>query len=132
MTKTQQKKLNVKTRRRLLRLWSTKGRENAICFLCGTTERLQAHHMFEKKFHKALRYDIANRCILCASCHRFKGATVAGGMHSSPKAVMTWIKANNSSYAYLCANMGNTIDYDDLDVLERVEECIEKAERYWN
>ena len=114
----------IKKRRFLLKLWSAEGRKHNKCYLCGTTEHLQAHHMFEKKLYKALRYDVNNRIILCASCHKFKGQTAYGAFHTSPIAVNKWILDNPLQYFYLCLNKDNEINLDNDDVLIDVEEYI--------
>jgi 5-methylcytosine-specific restriction endonuclease McrA len=131
MTKTQQYKLNVKRRKKLLKLWSSEGRLHACCYLCETTERLQAHHFFSKKMYKALRFDVSNRVILCCSCHSFKGKTSDGSFHMSPEAVVNWAETNETDYNYLCAHKNNDIDLDDTEVLDRLEECILSNTPYW-
>jgi 5-methylcytosine-specific restriction endonuclease McrA len=43
--------------------WGTK------CEVCDSKDKLQGHHFFSYKRHKALRYDVLNFVPLCKSCH---------------------------------------------------------------
>jgi len=133
VTKTEQKKINVKRRKKLLKLWSSEGRkEDQCCYLCGTTDRLQAHHAWSKKMYPALRFDPHNRIIVCCSCHSFKGRSDRGSMHMSPEAVVNWALDNMLQYQYLCDNKGNEINLDDTAELDRIEQCILDDKPLWD
>lgn len=50
----------------LLRKWSVSVRwRDRRCRICGSREKLEAHHLFSKSYHPELAYDIANGVALC-------------------------------------------------------------------
>ena len=57
----------------LLREWSraVRDRDGNKCFLCGSTNYLQAHHILPKHGWKDYRLDLQNGITLCAKCHSF-------------------------------------------------------------
>jgi len=44
-------------------------RDGKQCLRCGTTENLQASHIFPKGKYPKMRFDVENIKILCFSCH---------------------------------------------------------------
>lgn len=44
-------------------------RDNYACKNCGSSDRLNAHHIKSWKDHPFSRYDIENGITLCRSCH---------------------------------------------------------------
>lgn len=67
------KKKKTPSLRRQLEIWSKEVRERDgnKCFLCGSTEHLQAHHILPKHGWKDYRLDLNNGITLCAACHNF-------------------------------------------------------------
>jgi len=70
-----------------LRVWSIRIRwRDRKCVICGSREKLQAHHLADKSYHPELAYDLDNGVTLCNSnkkdghsCHKafhiyFKGS----------------------------------------------------------
>ena len=57
----------------LLREWSraVRDRDGNKCFMCGSTDYLQAHHILPKHGWKDYRLDLQNGITLCAKCHSF-------------------------------------------------------------
>ena len=45
-------------------------KNNHRCQKCSTNKKLIAHHIFNFKTHKSIRYDIDNGIILCEECHK--------------------------------------------------------------
>ena len=45
--------------------------EHPQCAVCGSTERLQVHHILDKRLYPAYRLDPSNLIVLCPSCHTF-------------------------------------------------------------
>lgn len=41
------------------------------CAICGCTERLQVHHVLDRRLYPAYRLDPDNLVVLCPSCHTF-------------------------------------------------------------
>lgn len=39
------------------------------CVICGSKNKLNAHHIYSWKYYPELRYDINNGATLCESCH---------------------------------------------------------------
>lgn len=52
------------------------------CIVCGSTERLNAHHLIPKNFKK-FRSDINNGVLLCASHHCSYGYKISPHSHGS-------------------------------------------------
>lgn len=44
-------------------------RDNYICVQCGSTKKLQVHHIKAWRNHKELRHDVSNGQTLCHKCH---------------------------------------------------------------
>lgn len=56
-----------------------------VCLRCGTTERLQASHIYPKGTYKKLEYDSENIKFLCWRCH-------FTWWHKHPLEAAEWIK----------------------------------------
>lgn len=53
-----------------LRTWANIiSRRDEICILCGSSEKLQAHHIKSYKEYPELKFDISNGILLCNKCH---------------------------------------------------------------
>lgn len=67
--------------RTLLKRWSkaVRERDGNKCFVCGSTERVQAHHICQKRMWKSLKYDLNNGISLCCKCHSFGKYSVHRG-----------------------------------------------------
>lgn len=130
--KTQQREWRVKRRKELFKIWSNHVRiRDGKCLLCGSVERLQAHHLFSKQFYKGIRYDIINGITVCASCHRFKGATEKGSFHHSPIPNVKFKEAYPDRWEYLMEHYNKDIDYENVDIL--IEMCVPMRRNigYW-
>ena len=75
------KKKKTPSLRRQLELWSKKVRERDgnKCFLCGSTERLNAHHLLPKKMWSKEKLDPRVGITLCCKCHSFGKFSVHRG-----------------------------------------------------
>ena len=70
-----------------LRKWSVKVRwRDRKCQVCGSRERLEAHHIYDKSYHPEKAYHLSNGVTLCGSnkktgnaCHRFFHCDFMGG-----------------------------------------------------
>jgi hypothetical protein len=64
----------------LLTEWSkkVKDRDNWICRFCGSTERLQAHHILSIVQYPNLIFDLDNGVTLCFDCHRNNPSLISG------------------------------------------------------
>ena len=74
-------KKKTPTTRTQLKNWSreVRDRDGNKCFLCGSTEHLQAHHILPKHGWKDYRLDLQNGIALCAKCHSFGKWSVHNG-----------------------------------------------------
>lgn len=45
--------------------------ESPQCAVCGSTERIQVHHVLDKRLYSDFRLDPQNLIVLCPSCHTF-------------------------------------------------------------
>lgn len=72
------KKTSLRTQ---LKNWSktVRDRDGNKCFLCGSAEHLQAHHILPRHGWKDYRLDLDNGISLCAKCHRFGKWSVHNG-----------------------------------------------------
>jgi 5-methylcytosine-specific restriction endonuclease McrA len=61
-------------RRKALAEWSLKvrARDGFACIVCGSTEKLQAHHLLSKTQYKSIAFDLSNGVCVCAGCHQFR------------------------------------------------------------
>ena len=58
-------------RSREYRRWKQAIRQrDKVCIVCGSSERLQAHHIKSFTRYPELRFDITNGQLLCWNCHR--------------------------------------------------------------
>lgn len=67
------KKLLSQLRRKCLKIWSdkVKERDGRKCVFCGSTEKVNAHHIESFKNCKPLRYELRNGISLCPKHHKF-------------------------------------------------------------
>lgn len=67
IAETAHKRLSYKYRK-----WreSVLKRDNYICQECGTSKKLNVHHIKHFSDHEELRYDMGNAVTLCELCHR--------------------------------------------------------------
>lgn len=73
-----QKKVSLRTK---LLNWSkeVRNRDGNKCFLCGSTERLNAHHILPKKMWSKDKLDPRVGITLCCRCHSFGKFSVHRG-----------------------------------------------------
>lgn len=64
-----------------LQKWSkaVRDRDGNKCFLCGSTERLNAHHLLPKKMWSKEKLDPRVGITLCCKCHSFGKFSVHRG-----------------------------------------------------
>jgi len=60
------------------------------CVMCGSTKRLNAHHLLSYRLYKKYRYDINNGLSLCSGCHKFR----KGSPHQDPLIFADWLNKN--------------------------------------
>lgn len=75
------KKIKKPTLRTQLKNWSkaVRARDGNKCFLCGSTERLNAHHILPKKMWSKEKLDPRVGITLCCKCHSFGKFSVHRG-----------------------------------------------------
>lgn len=69
---------------RLYKVWSAqvKAKDDNKCQICGSTEKLHAHHIKPWKDHQELRLEVDNGKTLCLSCHSKIEGYQQGHKHS--------------------------------------------------
>ncbi len=74
------RKKNTSTRTKRLN-WSkaVRERDKNQCFLCGTTWKLNAHHILPKRMWGAYKYEPRVGITLCCKCHSFGKFSVHRG-----------------------------------------------------
>jgi len=71
---------NSKLTKRTLRAWSAQIRErDTACLYCGSTNKLQAHHILSKVKHPEFSLFLNNGITLCEACH-FQEHTINGDL----------------------------------------------------
>lgn len=68
-----------------LKEWSKRIRETGACDICGDTENLTAHHLWDKKTHPTLALQDENGVCLCDRHHRRFHSTYTSKSHTTPK-----------------------------------------------
>ncbi len=66
---------------------SIKERDNFKCVICGSTERLNSHHILPRELHDT-KLDISNGITLCCKHHLFSREISA---HNNPFAFVIWL-----------------------------------------
>lgn len=66
---------------------SVKQRDSMACVICGSTERLNSHHLIPREI-KEFKYDIDNGVTLCVKHHMFSRKISA---HNNPIAFFKWL-----------------------------------------
>jgi hypothetical protein len=94
------KKIKQSTlRNKLDVLWREDVKQNAgfRCEKCGKQDgKHDCHHIFGKKAHPSVRFDVANGAYLCVGCHKFN----KGSAHETPKVFMDWIISKRGEVWY--------------------------------
>ena len=75
-------------------------RDGHKCCLCGSTARLNVHHIFCRKFFGDLKLDIDNLLTVCSKCH-FRIHKSVGNFE-----VLIWLKDNRQQqYDYIISHL---------------------------
>ena len=78
-------------------LWKKIIHLKGYCEICGTSYRLNAHHIIGRVNYN-LRWDLRNGCLLCVNHHKY-GKFAA---HENPIWFLNWLKEHRSEdYEYL-------------------------------
>jgi hypothetical protein len=72
------------------KIWSLeiKNKFNNKCVICGSTEKLNAHHLIPRQIKK-FKHDLENGICLCPKHHRFSFELSA---HQNPIAFIMWLE----------------------------------------
>jgi hypothetical protein len=75
------------------RAWAKliKDKFNNKCIICGSSEKLNAHHLIPREIKK-FKYDLDNGVALCPKHHRFSFELSA---HQNPIAFIMWLEKNH-------------------------------------
>lgn len=81
---------------------SVKDRDNWTCVICGSKERINAHHIIVRE-NLELKFDINNGLSLCPKHHFFCRKISA---HNNPLGLILWIQKNREEqFNYLKIKM---------------------------
>lgn len=83
----------------MLQLWSKEIRaRDKVCQICGSNQRLQAHHILPKERWQEYKFELMNGITLCANCHKFgKYSVQFGGLWFTE-----WLRINKPNYYHWC------------------------------
>ena len=77
---------------------AVKKRDGFACVICGSTERLNSHHILPRELHDT-KLDISNGITLCCKHHLFSREISA---HNNPLSFIVWLgKHRPEQLAYL-------------------------------
>jgi len=68
-----------------LRAWSKRVREVGQCDVCESSEKLTAHHLYDKNTHSTLKYQDENGVCLCETCHNNFHKMYTAASQTTPK-----------------------------------------------
>lgn len=77
---------------------SVKNRDDWKCVICGSTERVNAHHLIVRENHET-KFDINNGLTLCPKHHFFCRKVSA---HNNPLGLWLWIEKNRPDQLNYC------------------------------
>ena len=84
-----------------------KERDNWECVICGSSLRLNAHHIIARENHET-KFDIENGLSLCPKHHFFCRQVSA---HNNPLGVLMWLETNRpEQIEYLKQRLVEIID----------------------
>ena len=128
----------VKIRRRLMRLWLARVREDwrNMCAVCclksgdvlpnGKKTILDCHHI-ESRNNGTLRYNPMNGILLCKSHHKFG----RDSFHRSAVWAMDWLRNNHPETIEYIIALRNQIppDLNNREVLARIEDSLKRRRK---
>lgn len=77
---------------------AVKERDRHKCVICGSTERLNSHHIIVRENHKT-KFDLKNGITLCSKHHLFCRKISA---HNNPIGFFVWLEKNRPyQFSYL-------------------------------
>lgn len=113
LTPRQSQKKKLKYLRRLaLSLWrrSCLERDGKRCVLCGTTEKINVHHIEDYRLNRRLRHDPENGICLCPTHHKFG----RDSFHHSFVIPFIYLFTNRRSQVdYILANRDGQLQFED-------------------
>jgi hypothetical protein len=89
--KKPRKKSATEARRKALTEWAHKIKDrDVVCCVCGSTTRLNAHHILEKNHYRDLQFDLMVGITLCPLHHMFGKLSA----HRNALWWTEWLRAN--------------------------------------
>lgn len=82
------------------RAWAdlVKDRDGRKCVICGSSERLNAHHIIVRENHET-KFDVMNGLSLCPKHHFFCRQVSA---HNNPIGLFIWLEKNRTEQFNYC------------------------------
>jgi len=107
-------------------------RDGGVCVLCGSTKKLQAHHLQSWARYPAFRYVLSNGVTLCEVCHKAihaKYGRFATPMDFSDALAEAGVSYYIKSDADIVPEIGSLFSYGDVDQ-DEVDRITELIDRY--
>jgi 5-methylcytosine-specific restriction endonuclease McrA len=104
MTRKKINSLASTAQRKALINWSkiVRNRDGNKCVVCKTTEHLNAHHILEKRYYGAIKYDPNVGVTVCAKCHLFSKYSA----HKNGVWFTLWLQENRpEQYDWILKNL---------------------------
>ena len=120
------RKLSEKSKtKKLDKLWSEyiKKRANGRCEMCGSTDYVNAHHIFGRR-NFSVRWDVENGILLCAKHHTFDRFSA----HQAPTWFSDWLVEYKSWewYEELLKKAKTVCKPDKDELIEYLTELLER------
>jgi len=110
-------------------LWSKIIRQAGECAYCGSTEHLNAHHIFSRS-NRSTRWDLDNWICLCAGHHTFSNEFSA---HKTPTEFTYWLEEKWwVKRIENIARQARSVDKVDIqEVIDKLKPMLEKEPTKW-
>jgi len=100
------------------------------CMMCGSTEYLQAHHIFPREI-KIYRHDPHNGVLLCSRCHKYNVELSAH--RNAPSFFINFQMLYPERWKWVCANYkidpATKNDYNYMETYKKLEELLKVLKR---
>lgn len=112
-----------KLKNKMDKLWAKCVRLNGKCEYCGSTQNLNAHHIFSRS-KISTRWLLINGICLCVSCHTFSTSFSA---HKTPIEFTYWLEESKGKrFINKLRKEANEVAHYTIDDLQNIYEELKK------